>query len=553
MEIAVSVKNVTKKYRLYKDKWGPIKEIFSKKKYHNEFFALKNISLNFPKGETIGVLGANGSGKSTLLKIITGIAEPNSGTVEVNGSLVFLDVSSGIDPELSGYENIFMKGILLGYSKKEMMEKIDDIVEFSELKEFIYQPVKNYSSGMKSKLGFAISVNVDPDILIVDEALAVGDELFRKKCMNKMNEFKKQGKTIIFVSHDKNAVESFCSKAAWIHQGELITYGDSKFVSSIYYDFISGKKSLESIRSEVRYNHSIEEAYYSIMNEEGFLLGINGFIYDQKNINKNAQFQLIIRDTRTGEAISKPIEKKYNSQYDHEMKKNNAFSVVFSEKEFPFFFKPGKYSFNVCYKNENGKVVEFPLWAGNVDIINNENSDIRRGRFKYKLLMKNDCLELIIDNHDKVEQQINRIWFEDNLLNIEGVAFVRGFETKTADDVSITLHLINLKTFERKDYPCIISETEEITENPKFNPQGKIYNFSKFNVSLDINKLKSGKYECLLTYKMNNKPNHEFLILAWASKKNEYPSDEEPYIYDKQIIKINTETKYLQIEKNINK
>jgi len=168
-------------------------------------------------------------------------------------------------------------------------------------------------------------------------------------------------------------------------------------------------------------------------------------------------------------------------------------------------------------------------------------------------LMKNDRLELIIDNHDKVEQQINRIWFEDNLLNIEGVAFVRGFETKTADDVSITLHLINLKTFERKDYPCIISETEEITENPKFNPQGKIYNFSKFNVSLDINKLKSGKYECLLTYKMNNKPNHEFLILAWASKKNEYPSDEEPYIYDKQIIKINTETKYLQIEKNINK
>lgn len=164
------------------------------KNLHKEFLALNNVSLDFPKGESIGVLGKNGSGKSTLLKIITGITDPTSGSVEVNGSLVFLDVSSGIDPELSGYENIFMKGTLLGYTKEEMMSKVDDIIEFSELGEFINQPVKNYSSGMRSKLGFAISVNVDPDILIVDEALAVGDSMFRQKCMDKMNEFKDLGK-----------------------------------------------------------------------------------------------------------------------------------------------------------------------------------------------------------------------------------------------------------------------------------------------------------------------------------------------------------------------
>src|SRR5690606_8864701 len=162
MEIAVQVKNITKSYKLYKDKWGPIKEIFTKKKLHKDFLALDNVSLDFPKGETIGILGKNGSGKSTLLKIITGIAEPTSGTVKVNGSLIFLDVSSGIDGELTGYDNIFMKGTLLGFTKKEMEEKVDEIIEFSELGEYIYQPVKTYSSGMKSKLGFAISVNVDP-------------------------------------------------------------------------------------------------------------------------------------------------------------------------------------------------------------------------------------------------------------------------------------------------------------------------------------------------------------------------------------------------------
>src|SRR5690606_7872796 len=168
MDVAVSVKELTKKYSLYKDTWGPIKEVITRKKFHKDFYALSDVSLDFPKGESIGILGKNGSGKSTLLKVIAGITEPTNGTVDVHGSIVFLDVSSGIDSELSGYDNIFMKGTLLGYTQEEMLDKVDDIIEFSELGEFIGQPVKNYSAGMKSKLGFAISVNVDPEILIVD-------------------------------------------------------------------------------------------------------------------------------------------------------------------------------------------------------------------------------------------------------------------------------------------------------------------------------------------------------------------------------------------------
>ncbi|QDY44759.1 ABC transporter ATP-binding protein [Planococcus glaciei] len=310
MEIAVSIKNLTKKYSLYKDPWGPIKEVITRKKFHKDFYALSDVSLDFPKGESIGILGKNGSGKSTLLKVIAGITEPTNGTVDVHGSIVFLDVSSGIDSELSGYDNIFMKGTLLGYTKEEMLDKVDDIIEFSELGEFIGQPVKNYSAGMKSKLGFAISVNVDPDILIVDEALAVGDSVFRKKCMNKMNEFKEQGKTIIFVSHDNNAVESFCSKAAWIHQGELITYGDSKFVGSLYEEFMSGRKSIESVRAEIEYKHSIEQVVYGTVKDEGFSISLNGYLHDHNQQDVSERFELAIRDMRTGELAVKPLSKK---------------------------------------------------------------------------------------------------------------------------------------------------------------------------------------------------------------------------------------------------
>lgn len=539
MDIAVSVRNITKKYRLYKDKWGPIKEVFSRNKLHKEFFAIKDITLNFPKGEAIGVLGKNGSGKSTLLKIITGITEPTDGDVYVNGSLVFLDVSSGIDSELSGYENIFMKGTLLGYSRQEMMQKVEDIIEFSELGEYIYQPVKNYSSGMRSKLGFAISVNVDPEILIVDEALAVGDSQFREKCMNKMNDFKKQGKTIIFVSHDKHAVESFCSKAAWIHQGELITYGDSKFVAAIYNDFMVGNQSIESIRTEVEYNHSIEKLNLDI--SEGINMDIEGYIYNQNNKHINTTLQLILEDMRNGRTLIKPVSST-TSRKSGDLVRDNWFSVQFSENDNPLFFKPGKYKFKVKFKNDEQNSIEFPLWAGNVKI---EQPEEDVGRFKSQIIKEKDYLYLLLENRDNVEEQVNKIWFEKKLLKIEGVAFVRGYETKEVSDVHMEFNVINLEDFTQHSFPVEITGTEEITENPAFNPQGKVYNFSKFNISIDLEKLTQGIYECQFTYKMNKEPSYELINLVWASKKESYT---EKYIFDNKTINVKTETKYLRLE-----
>ncbi|MGG3789700.1 ABC transporter ATP-binding protein [Geobacillus thermodenitrificans] len=545
MEVAVRVKNVTKKYKLYEDKWGPIKEIFSRKKLHKEFWALKNITLDFPKGESIGILGKNGSGKSTLLKIITGVAEPTSGSVEVNGSLVFLDVSSGIDSELSGYDNIFLKGTLLGYSKEEMMEKVEDIIKFSELGEFIYQPVKTYSAGMKSKLGFAISVNVDPDILIVDEALAVGDAMFRKKCMEKMNQFKKEGKTIIFVSHDKNAVESFCTKAAWINEGELIAYGDSKVIASYYNEYMSGRKSIEEIRTEVQCHHSLEELSFDYSNGR-LSIRLNGYIYNKEQPDIPVEFA--IRDMRVNQVLSKKLVRvSYEKDpfLPEHIKEKAGFLVDISEEEFPGFFKPGKFSFEIRYKREN-RWNYIPIWSGNVRIVGGEGDEGEiQGRYKYRFVVENNQLFLQIDNVDKVQEQVNNIWFENRFLHIEYVAFVRGYQTLSPEDVSSNFYLVNLDTFDEYMIPSTVSETEEITENPVFNPQGKIYNYSKFHVSINLDELPKGRYECKLSYHMKKPPYHEMLILAWATKTANYPS--EPYVVGDKCIEIQIKSKYLQI------
>ncbi|MBX0313373.1 ABC transporter ATP-binding protein [Planococcus glaciei] len=533
MDSAVSVKDLTKKYSLYKDPWGPLKEVVTRKKFHKDFYALRGVSLDFPKGASIGILGKNGSGKSTLLKVIAGITEPTSGMVEVRGSIVFLDVSSGIDSELSGYDNIFMKGTLMGYTKEEMLGKVNGIIEFSELGEFIGQPVKNYSAGMKSKLGFAISVNVDPDILIVDEALAVGDSQFRKKCMDKMNEFKEQGKTIIFVSHDNNAVESFCSKAAWIHQGELITYGDSKFVGSLYAEFMSGKKSIESIQAEIEYRHSIEQVFYGT-GDEGFAVTLKGYLLDHNQLDVSEKFELAVRDIRTGEKVVKPLAKE-----------PPGFSVQLNAKEFPLFFKPGKFSFNVQYPEASEKPLEFPLWAGKAKFT--ESFENEEKHMHYKFSNQKNELELSIENREKLEQQVNKIWFDDQYIHIEGVAFVRGYETRSVDAISMIFHLIHLETFERLEFPVRISETEEITENPVYNPQGKVYNFSKFYVAINLSELGKGVYECHLTYRMNEEPGYELINLVWASKQQAYPA--EPYLVDGKSIEIQTASKYLHLEK----
>lgn len=533
MESAVSVEKVSKKYRLYKDKWAPLKELLTSDKLHDEFFALNDISLDFPKGEAIGVLGRNGSGKSTLLKIITGITEPTSGTVKVNGSIVFLDVSAGIDSELTGFENIFLKGILLGYTKEEMSEKIDEIISFSELGEFIFQPVKNYSSGMKSKLGFAISVNVDPDILIVDEALAVGDAQFREKCMNKMNDFKEQGKTIIFVSHDKNAVESFCSKAAWIERGELIGYGDSKYIASLYNDFMNNNKTFASIKAELGFSHSLQKITCSTATDT-IELKISGYLSKRQTFLQG--FTFVVRNNRTKEEIAIPVKANDENQTSLD------FDLAINSEWGNNFFVPGTFSFWARYISDSGEEGEFQFWAEDAVIETNLNTE---SSFNYNF-KKSKNLLLVIENKEKIQQQTHRIYFSQNKLVIEGVLFVNGYETIKSDDVTAKLIVQNKRDFKKEFIPVDMLKTDKVTENSKFNPLRKRYDFSEFRTEIDILDLKKGTYECYLEYAMNNSPHYKFINLVWASKKENYPSDS--YVWEGNSTRINTESKYLNIE-----
>ena len=244
MEYAIRIKNLTKTYKIYS---SPLKRIFDTifhTKHYKDFTALDDISIDIPKGEVIGILGKNGSGKSTLLKIITGVAKQTSGEIETIGKIsAMLELTSGFDPELTGIENIYLKAISMGIPKSEIEKKIDDITSFADIGDYINRPVRTYSSGMKSRLGFAVSVNVDPDILVVDEVLAVGDDIFKLKCIEKMKQFRKEGKTILFVSHSLFTVKAFCTMGLWINEGKMMDYGELGSVILKYEDFLKKEKA----------------------------------------------------------------------------------------------------------------------------------------------------------------------------------------------------------------------------------------------------------------------------------------------------------------------
>lgn len=248
-EYAIELKDITKSYNMYAKPSDRFREALNpfKKKYHDVFNALKNVDIEIKKGEMIGFVGENGSGKSTMLKIITGVLTPTSGKIKINGKIsALLELGSGFNPEYSGYENIFLNGMVLGFSRNEIEEMVDDIIEFADIGEHIYQPVKTYSSGMFVRLAFAVAINVNPDILIVDEALAVGDLEFQLKCMEKFTEIKNSGKTILFVSHDISSIRRFCDRCYWLKNGEVVEHGDTMEVTTNYENFLK-KKSVKTV------------------------------------------------------------------------------------------------------------------------------------------------------------------------------------------------------------------------------------------------------------------------------------------------------------------
>ena len=238
-EKVIEVKNVTMKFRMSDEPINSLKEIFTTaikgNLRFNEFLALDDVSFEVLKGETLGLIGNNGAGKSTTLKLISGILKPTSGTIITKGNIVpMLELGAGFDLELTGRENIYLNGAILGYSKEYLESKYEDIVDFAEIREFIDMPIRNYSSGMMAKLAFSIASVVQPEILIVDEILAVGDLAFQKKSFNRMKELMSGGATVLFVSHDIEKIEEMCDKVVWLNHGKVVMNGEAEEVCKAY-------------------------------------------------------------------------------------------------------------------------------------------------------------------------------------------------------------------------------------------------------------------------------------------------------------------------------
>ena len=278
MEAALSVQALSKVYKLYdKPSDRLIESIFGpliKKRRHKEVYALNNVNFTIARGEIVGIIGVNGSGKSTVLKIITGVLAPTAGDVKVNGKVsALLELGAGFNPDYTGIENIFLSGTMMGYKKEEIEEKVPEIIRFADIGDYIHQPVKTYSSGMFARLAFAVAINVDPDILIIDEALSVGDYFFQSKCYKKFEEFKKRGKTILFVSHDMGSILKYCDKAILLNKGEMIDEGEVKRVIDRYKRLLSGVdvgKPEDDVRTD-----------FSATRE------VSPLMQDQMNINPN--------------------------------------------------------------------------------------------------------------------------------------------------------------------------------------------------------------------------------------------------------------------------
>ena len=287
---ALTVNNVTKIYKLYEKPIDRLKEAMSltHKNYHRDFFALNGISFNVEKGQTVGIIGTNGSGKSTILKIITGVLTPTTGDVQVNGVIsALLELGAGFNMDYTGIENIYMNGTMMGFSRKEMDAKLQDILDFADIGDFVYQPVKTYSSGMFVRLAFALAINVEPEILIVDEALSVGDVFFQAKCYRRMEEIRKNGTTILMVTHDMGAIIKYCDRVVVLNKGNFIAEGEPGKMVDLY------KKILANQMDDL--NEELEAADNGLYNDFSGDLAIaersraaaGGMMKDKLTINPN--------------------------------------------------------------------------------------------------------------------------------------------------------------------------------------------------------------------------------------------------------------------------
>ena len=265
-EYAIDVQNVSKIYKLYDRSRDRLAEALhlTKKKLSKDHYALDQISFQVKKGETVGIIGTNGSGKSTILKIITGVLNPTAGQVDIDGRIsALLELGAGFNMEYTGIENVYLNGTMIGFTEEEIKAKLDSILEFADIGDFVYQPVKTYSSGMFVRLAFAVAINIDPEILIVDEALSVGDVFFQAKCYHKFEEFKKEGKTIVIVSHDLSSISKYCDRVILLNKGHKLAEGEPKKIVDLYKKLLVNQLTdddLEDYEDETNGNNKKESS-----------------------------------------------------------------------------------------------------------------------------------------------------------------------------------------------------------------------------------------------------------------------------------------------------
>ena len=370
----IKVENVKKKFKLYKKPADRLKEIIFRKSFHTVYEALKGVSFTVENGEVLGIIGPNGAGKSTLLKILTGVIIPDEGSIYVNGKITgLLELGTGFNFEMTGIENIYMNGMLLGMTKEELDGKKDRIIEFSELGDFIYEPLKTYSSGMVMRLAFSIAIHAEPNCFVVDEALSVGDAHFQQKCMKRIKEFKEKGGSIIFVSHDMNAVKVLCDKALLLHRGEVIDEGTpEKVVNS--YNFLLAKMNDEE--EVVRFEQRKESSYgtFEAKIEEVSIEGkesrsniissgeeavISVKVRSFKDID-NVTVGILIRD-RFGQDIFGT--NTYHLKKKVSFKANGSYVIKF---ELPMNIGPGKYTITAAIHSGEIHSEKCYHWVDNI-------------------------------------------------------------------------------------------------------------------------------------------------------------------------------------------
>ncbi len=370
-DIAISVKNVSKNFKLPHEKADSIKSLFVNpfNKSRNKFevqHALRNISFDIPKGEFFGIVGRNGSGKSTLLKIIAGIYQPNKGSISVNGKLVpFIELGVGFNPQLTGRENVYLNGALLGFSEKEVDKKYDSIVDFAEIERFMDQKLKNYSSGMQVRLAFSVAtILAESDILLIDEVLAVGDADFQRKCFEYFKKLKKHKKTVVFVSHDMSAVREFCDRAILIESSEIIAEGSVDTVASQYSRlFLDIDEETRSNQSSERWGDQrasfrrVKITSGKVLNDSSQTIIFEAEIIANKDIDSLVTGSSIT--TATGEELCGTNTQHRKVKIEH-IKKGEVMKIVW---EYPNIFSDGRYTINVTLHGPNGGVVA-EWWEG---------------------------------------------------------------------------------------------------------------------------------------------------------------------------------------------